>query len=196
MASSAAKLVSAGRLNRLWKNGVQAKMIAKTKVLKNMTEITANTSAENIASALAVKELNNKLVSNVSVRDGKLVITKGGADTVLNFSREAKAMIIEAMTDADNNYGLSNTAVKTIPGTVLAVFGDPTASGRVVNWSNGDRLVRSIINAVYWKDNKYVGNNHSGSGCSAVVSTDRKKVTLRNLFSVSVVAATVVYIPD
>lgn len=105
-------------------------------------------------------------------------------------------MIIEAMTDADSNYGLSNTAVKVIPGTVLAVFGDPTAGGRVVNWSNSDRLVRSIINAVYWKDNQYIGNGHSGSGCSAVVSTDRKKVTLRNLFSVSVVAATVVYTPD
>lgn len=87
MASSAAKLVSAGRLNRFWKNGVLAKMVAKTRVLKSMTEITANTSAENIAGALAVKELNSKLVSNLKVNDkGQLVMTKGGADTVLPFS--------------------------------------------------------------------------------------------------------------
>lgn len=82
------KLVTANKLNRFWKNGVVAKMVAKTKILKTMEEVTANTNDENVAGAGVVVELNDKLVSNVSVNsDGKLVVTKGGADTVLPFSK-------------------------------------------------------------------------------------------------------------
>lgn len=159
------------------------KYCPKPDLLTTEEQLKANTKSGKSVDALVVKALNNKLVSNVSVENGKLVITKGGADTVLNFSREAETMIIEAMTDADSNYGLSNTAVRTIPGTVLAVFGDPTAGGRTVNWSGDDRLVRSIGNVVYWKDGKYVGNNHSGSACSAVVSKDRKSNFAKSVLS-------------
>ncbi len=43
------KVVTANKINRLWRNGVLAKMIAKTKVLNTAEEIEANTSAENVA---------------------------------------------------------------------------------------------------------------------------------------------------
>lgn len=56
------KMISANKLNRLWRNGVVAKMVAKTKVLKTMEEIVANTNAENVAGATTVKELNNNLI--------------------------------------------------------------------------------------------------------------------------------------
>ena len=35
------KMISANKLNRLWKNGVVAKMVAKTRVLKTKEEILA-----------------------------------------------------------------------------------------------------------------------------------------------------------
>ena len=85
------KMISANKLNRLWKNGVLAKMIAKTKVLKTMEEISANTSAENVAGATAVKELSNSLNSHpqfIYDSSGKITgyKTKAGADTVFPFS--------------------------------------------------------------------------------------------------------------
>lgn len=55
------KLISANKLNRLWNNGVVAKMVAKTKILKTLEEIEANTNEENVAGATALKEVNNKL---------------------------------------------------------------------------------------------------------------------------------------
>lgn len=56
------KLISANKLNRLWNNGVVAKMVAKTKILKTLEEIEANTSEENVAGATALKEVNNNLM--------------------------------------------------------------------------------------------------------------------------------------
>ena len=58
-----ARMISANKLNRFWKNGVVAKMVAKVRVLKTMEEIAANTDEENIAGASAVAELNNKLAN-------------------------------------------------------------------------------------------------------------------------------------
>ncbi len=63
------------------------KLVTK-KVLTTMEEVEANTNETNLVAAPVVAELNDKLVSNVSVNsDGKLVVTKGGADTVLNFKK-------------------------------------------------------------------------------------------------------------
>lgn len=84
------KMISANKLNRLWKNGVVAKMVAKTKVLKTMEEISANTSEENVAGATAVKELSNNLSKQPEwIRDSTGRITGykfGGADAVFPFS--------------------------------------------------------------------------------------------------------------
>lgn len=59
------KMISANKLNRLWRNGVVAKMVAKTKVLKTIEEISANTNAENVAGAMAVKALSNNLATQL-----------------------------------------------------------------------------------------------------------------------------------
>lgn len=86
------KLITANKLNRLWQNGFLPKLglkIDKTKVLTTIEQVSANTNPENIAGAAVAKELINNLVSDVKVNDeGKLVITKGGADSVLNFSKK------------------------------------------------------------------------------------------------------------
>ena len=58
-------------------------------MLTTIEQVSANTNPENIAGAAVAKELINNLVSDVKVNDeGKLVITKGGADSVLNFSKK------------------------------------------------------------------------------------------------------------
>lgn len=85
-----ARMISANKLNRFWKNGVVAKMVAKVRVLKTMEEIAANTDEENIAGASAVAELNNKLAGFEPILNsaGKITGYKtdiGGADTVFPF---------------------------------------------------------------------------------------------------------------
>lgn len=85
-----ARMISANKLNRFWKNGVVAKMVAKVRVLKTMEEIAANTDEENIAGASAVAELNNKLSGFEPVLNdaGEMIGYKtdiGGADTVYPF---------------------------------------------------------------------------------------------------------------
>lgn len=85
------KLISANKLNRLWKNGVVAKMVAKTNVLKTTEAVAANTNAENVASALVVGKLINNLKGFTPVVDstGKITGYKtdvGGAGTVFPFS--------------------------------------------------------------------------------------------------------------
>ena len=85
------KLVTANKINRLWENGILAKMVAKTKVLNTPEEIEANTSAENVTGALVTKELYNNLKGFEPILDstGKITGYKtsvGGADTVFPFS--------------------------------------------------------------------------------------------------------------
>ncbi len=56
------KRITANKLNRLWQNGVLVKLeekISRTKVLKTLEEVKANTSAENIVNANVAKELIN-----------------------------------------------------------------------------------------------------------------------------------------
>lgn len=96
------KMISANKLNRLWEKGVVAKMVAKTKVLKTMEEISANTSAENVAGATAVKELSNKLAGFSPILDSTGRITGyktdvGGADTVFPFSNAKAGSFVSAM---------------------------------------------------------------------------------------------------
>lgn len=74
-------------------------LFMQKKVLKTVEEIEATTNplGKYIAGAGAVDELYNNLVSDVKVNDdGKLVITKGGADSVLNFS---SLRLVESNTD-------------------------------------------------------------------------------------------------
>ncbi len=49
------KLATANKINRLWNNGVLAKMVAKTKVLKTLEEVAASTNEENVMALRPVK---------------------------------------------------------------------------------------------------------------------------------------------
>lgn len=103
------KLVTLNKLNRLWKNGVLGKMIAKTKVLTTLTQVSANTNAENIAGATAVKELYNNLNARpqwITDSTGKITgyKTKGGADTVFPFSSGSKLVYKGVNVGNDGNF--------------------------------------------------------------------------------------------
>lgn len=52
------KLITANKLSRFW-NGIKAILVLKTKVLTTKEQIAANTNAENVASAVVVKEIYN-----------------------------------------------------------------------------------------------------------------------------------------
>lgn len=79
------KMISANKLNRLWKNGVVAKMVAKTKVLKTVEEISANTNVENVAGATAVKEINNKLT--VQLQGDVRIFSEGSGENVKYYAQ-------------------------------------------------------------------------------------------------------------
>lgn len=64
------KLATGNKINRLWNNGVLAKMVAKTKVLKTLEEVAASTNEENVMGASAGKELTNKLNGCSLEQDG------------------------------------------------------------------------------------------------------------------------------
>lgn len=79
------KIVTGNRLNEFW-DELKGVFVPKSKVLKTMEEIEANTNEENVAGATALKEVNNKLMhGNLSFdyTGGKLYAEiKDGADTV------------------------------------------------------------------------------------------------------------------
>ena len=76
------RIVTANKLNRLWKNGFLPKLglkIDKTKVLTTVEQVAANTNAENIAGATAVKTIYNNLTSQLP--GGVKILAEGsGAD--------------------------------------------------------------------------------------------------------------------
>lgn len=134
------KMISANKLNRLWRNGVVAKMVAKTKVLKTIEEISANTSAENVAGATAVKELNNNLKQVpefiTDSATGKIIgyKTPGGADTVFPFR--------------DNNFFMPEGQKLLIPKTITL-----------------NAAACSFCALTFWKKLRLLSN---GSPCSSV----------------------------
>ena len=108
------KVVTANKINRLWRNGVLAKMIAKTKVLNTAEEIEANTSAENVAGAVVAKELYNNLTAQTGQvfrygidsngNRGIIVTGEDGADTVIPFRRD-KLTSVHVVASYNTHYG-------------------------------------------------------------------------------------------
>lgn len=120
------RFVSKDNLGRVW-------MRLFGKVLNSKEEIEANTSENMIAGADAVKEVYSSLVSDIYVgSDGKLHKTKGGADTVLNFSSEPLETYI-----SNSAYGSVACLIKN--------NGDTLMSG---NFSGDYFSVRSVNS--YW----------------------------------------------
>lgn len=82
------KIVTGNRLNEFW-DELKGVFVPKSKVLKTMEEIEANTNEENVAGATALKAVNNKLghgrVEIVVINDCRLGYKLDGADTVIPF---------------------------------------------------------------------------------------------------------------
>ena len=121
------KLATANKINRLWNNGVLAKMVAKTKVLKTLEEVAASTNEENVMGAPAGKELINKLTFPdgesfyLDVKDGERGYNSDparGADTFSPFKRKPQIVLI----------GSGNTtATKTFSATSIKGYNKLTS---------------------------------------------------------------------
>ncbi len=152
------KLVTANKLNRFWKNGVVAKMVAKTKILKTMEEVTANTNDENVAGAGVVAELNDKVSSQpewIQDSTGKITgyKTPGGADTVFPFNcgdfilkLQASVSLVASGTNAGTAYPIICVTYKdkefsvSISGQTYLSYGHNSASMGQVSVSSFETL--------------------------------------------------------
>lgn len=134
------RLVSINRIKELWENGVLPgllKKVDKTKILTTAEQVAANTSNENVASAMVTKGLINDLVSNVYVgTDEKIHVVKGGADTVLNFSSRP---ISNAFSSGNTTYSTSYQIPKTYNGKSFVGI-----SSISTNVSNDDYITISV----------------------------------------------------
>lgn len=112
------------------------KKTAETKVgaIDGITDSLASTSSRIAASAKSVNKLNNDLVSNIYVNDdGKLTVTKGGADTVLPFKGVPTFILSESHI---------TSYTKTINCSVGDIF-----IITVFTYSNGQNQQVSVSNA-------------------------------------------------
>lgn len=101
------RIVTANKLNRLWKNGFLPKLglkIDKTKVLTTVEQVAANTNAENIAGATAVKTIYNNLTNKMP---GQLKLIAEGSGANVKYYAQLGA-------DAASKKLLGNAKVKGI----------------------------------------------------------------------------------
>lgn len=160
------KLVTANKIKRLWEKGIVAKMVSKSRVLKTMDEVEANTNEENVVGALVGKQLINNLAQQpewVYDSTGKITGYKtqnGGAGTVFPFNRK--------MLSVNVNKPSSSTA--TIEVTLPNV--DPNA-----NINQIFPVVTAV--SVY---NVPVGTN-AAKAVPSVSNFTGSKVTVSGLFS-------------
>lgn len=135
------KLATANKINRLWNNGVLAKMVAKTKVLKTLEEVAASTNEENVMGAPAGKELINKLTADDGssfqygiTADGRPG-WKDGADTVHPFTSSYRIYYELTVSGPLNGYySMSKTGYIDITDGVASA--DSVSVSRLINFSN------------------------------------------------------------
>lgn len=136
------KLATANKINRLWNNGVLAKMVAKTKVLKTLEEVAASTNEENVMGAPAGKELINKLMFPsgdqfyLDEKDGERGYNTDparGADTFHPFRKVKPLALLKIFQKSHNtntgthNYTLTEN-VSTLLIQYITVLGDGAAN--------------------------------------------------------------------
>nr|DAH11384.1 MAG TPA: hypothetical protein [Bacteriophage sp.] len=109
-------------LSKTSTNAIQNKAVTGN-ILNSLAEVSAATQQNTIAGALALKEVNSSLVSDIYVGDdGKLHKVVGGADTVLPFSSGASGTLTIGfnfevrMNTQDGTYGnrANNNGTATI----------------------------------------------------------------------------------
>ncbi len=166
------KLATANKINRLWNNGVLAKMVAKTKVLKTLEEVAASTNEENVMGAPAGKELINKLahgrVELVVNEDGTLGYKLDGADTVIPFSNGTYRLTL------GGTLSLHNSSAGYAYNTGINVYADVTIKGNKISYtgfSASDLSTRSgQLNAmgVDWGYNTQLSAKIRGLGIASI----------------------------
>lgn len=147
------KLITANKLNRLWKTGILpalAKKLDNVKILTTTEQVTANTSNENIASAPVVKELINDLAQQPEwIRDsttGRITGYRfGGADPVFPFSGGNGTLTVNfsfnMKMNKDNGSGSTGT------GTLTAVIENGEVKSHTITGSGWATTVGGVSNA-------------------------------------------------
>ena len=138
------KLATANKINRLWNNGVLAKMVAKTKVLKTLEEVAASTNEENVMGAPAGKELINKLngCSLEQVGEDFYIV---GADSV---RKKLGKLNFVLSTSVTIYYQDLNNVRTQVNAKITYTYKDGVLSHSVTNTSSGDTCTVSKTIAV------------------------------------------------
>lgn len=138
------KLATANKINRLWNNGVLAKMVAKTKVLKTLEEVAASTNEENVMGAPAGKELINKLngCSLEQVGEDFYIV---GADSV---RKKLGKLNFVLSTSVTIYYQDLNNVRTQVNAKITYTYKDGVLSHSVTNTSTGDTCTVSKTIAV------------------------------------------------
>lgn len=171
------KIATGNRLNEFWEE-LKGVLVPKSKVLKTLEEIDANTNEENIAGATALKAVNNKLTFPdgsefyLDTKDGERGFNTEatrGADTFVPFSKyEIKAYNTAA---AKTSHGA--TATITIPQGVQIGLLICISTG----WYNGNIGLRQDIpegNGIKTISKVYQ-ERVLGSACANIVSVYKCK---------------------
>lgn len=134
------KIATGNRLNEFWEE-LKGVLIPKSKVLKTLEEVEANTNEENIAGATALKEVNNKLTADDGssfqygiTADGRPG-WKDGADTVHPFTSSYRIYYELTVSGPLNGYyPMSKTGYIDITDGVASA--DSVSVSRLINFSN------------------------------------------------------------
>ena len=145
------KLITANKLNKFWKIGVLvalAKKIDAAKVLTTVEQVEANTDADNVAGALALKEVNNSLTA----------LTDSGAITGMDAREDGVYITYVPTSGADavtkklgNEIDISKAKVDSVKGGSYATG---TSVSRAMALSKGKYL---IVATGYWTSNGATG---------------------------------------
>lgn len=134
------KIATGNRLNEFWEE-LKGVLVPKSKVLKTMEEIEANTNEENVAGATALKAVNNKLTADDGssfqygiTADGRPG-WKDGADTVHPFTSSYRIYYELTVSGPLNGYyPMSKTGYIDITDGVASA--DSVSVSRLINFSN------------------------------------------------------------
>ena len=166
------KHISANMLNRFWKRGVSPelnKKVNSTKVLSNVEEIEANTDADNIAGALALKEVNNSLTA----------LTDSGAITGMDAREDGVYITYVPTSGADAVTKKLGSEIDISKSKVDSVKGGSYATGtnvsKSVSLSKGKYL---IVATEYW-----TSNGANGGGVTPTFAISGGTITERTSYA-------------
>ncbi len=137
------KIATGNRLNEFWEE-LKGVLVPKSKVLKTMEEIEANTNEENVAGATALKAVNNKLngCSLEQVGEDFYIV---GADSV---RKKLGKLNFVLSTSVTIYYQDLNNVRTQVNAKITYTYKDGVLSHSVTNTSTGDTCTVSKTIAV------------------------------------------------